>query len=119
MVKKVLLSAAIYNISGGLLIIFLLNYLGPMIGMPIFGPSLFRLFTGGAAITFGVGYFFAAKDFERQKLLVGLGAGLKYWAFLIALYCWWGQLISPFVFIAFGMVNLIFALLFSVICFRP
>ncbi|OFZ15081.1 MAG: hypothetical protein A2X86_07080 [Bdellovibrionales bacterium GWA2_49_15] len=113
MTKQVLIPAAIYNISGGVLIIFLLEFLGPIIGMPVFGPPLFRLFTGGAAITFGLGYLAAAQDFERHKFLVTLGAGLKYWAFLIAAYCLWTQTISLFVFLAFGVVNLLFALAFT------
>jgi len=47
--KGILFSASVYNITGGLLIIFLLDKIGPFVDFTDPGSMLFRLFVGGTA----------------------------------------------------------------------
>ena len=83
--KTTLIFAAAYNIFGGVAIIFFLEFLGPRIGFTDWGNMLFRLFVGGAATAFGIGYFAASRNLERNRTVVVYGTGIKYWAFVISL----------------------------------
>ena|ERR1039457_2444434 len=51
-----LILAAIYNIAGGLTLLFLLRLIAPLIHFNDSGPGLFRMFVGGTAVLFGVAY---------------------------------------------------------------
>ena len=68
--KIVLYAAAAFNISGGLLIIFLLETIAPFVRFAPPGNMLFRLFVGGTAITFGIAYFFTARRNPFDPYLV-------------------------------------------------
>ena len=111
--KRILLSASVYNITGGLLIIFLLDRIGPFVDFTNPGSILFRLFVGGTAITFGIGYLSLARGREGGTSFLYYGAGLKYWAFIISTYCFLFVDLSLQMLLAFGLPNLVFAVLFT------
>lgn len=111
--KGILLSASVYNITGGLLIIFLLDRIGPFVDFTDPGSMLFRLFVGGTAITFGIGYLNLGRGREGGSGFLYYGAGLKYWAFIISTYCFLSSDLSIQMLLAFGLPNLVFAVLFT------
>ena len=111
--KGILLSASVYNITGGILIIFLLDIIGPFVGFTNPGSMLFRLFVGGTAITFGIGYLNLGRGSEQRNTFLYYGAGLKYWAFVISMYCVLFSGLSLQMLFAFGLPNLVFAVLFT------
>lgn len=111
--KAVLLLASVYNVLGGLTIIFLLEVLAPFIGFEPRGNMLFRLFAGGTAITFGIAYFQLAYSGTFRTPILFFGNGLKYWAFIAALWCYLFFDLSISVLLGFGVGNLCFALLFT------
>ena len=111
--KLILFSASVYNITGGLLIIFLLDSIGPFVDFTNPGSMLFRLFVGGTAITFGIGYLNLGRAREQGIGFLYYGAGLKYWAFIISTYCFLSSGLSFQMLLAFGLPNLVFAVLFT------
>lgn len=111
--NRTLLSAAVYNISGGILIIFLLDWIGPFVDFTNPGSMLFRLFVGGTAITFGIGYLNLGRGRGEGSSFLYYGAGLKYWAFIISSYCFLFSDLSIQMVLAFGVPNLVFAILFT------
>ena len=111
--KQILFSASVYNITGGFLIIFLLDRIGPFVDFANPGSMLFRLFVGGTAITFGIGYLNLGRGQERGGGFLYYGAGLKYWAFIISTYCFLFSDLSIQMLLAFGLPNLVFAVLFT------
>jgi len=111
--KQILFSASVYNITGGLLIIFLLDSIGPFVDFTNRGSMLFRLFVGGTAITFGIGYLSLGRGREGGTSFLYYGAGLKYWAFIISMYCFLSGGLSLRMLLAFGLPNLVFAVLFT------
>ena len=111
--NRTLLSAAVYNITGGLLIIFLLDWIGPFVDFMNPGSMLFRLFVGGTAITFGIGYLNLGRGREGGNRFLYYGAGLKYWAFIISTYGYLSSDLSLQMLLAFGLPNLVFAVLFT------
>jgi hypothetical protein len=111
--KGTLLSASVYNITGGLLILFFLDIIGPFVGFTNTGSMLFRLFVGGTAITFGIGYLNLGRGAEGGSTFLYYGAGLKYWAFIISMYCFLSSDLSLQMLLAFGIPNFAFAVLFT------
>jgi hypothetical protein len=113
--KVVLLLASAYNIGGGVAIIFFLGALAPLIGFEPSTNMLFRLFVGGTTITFGIAYFNLTKAETYRAPILFYGTGLKYWAFVAALVSFLFFGLSASVLVLFGVVNLCFALLFTLI----
>lgn len=113
--RVVLASAAIYNLSGGIGIIFFLDTLAPILGFDPGSNMLFRLFVGGTAITFGLAYFYLCRSNVYRTPLLFFGTGLKYWAFVAAMvsYLFFGLPAS--VLVLFGFLNLCFAALFTIV----
>ena len=111
--QTILILAAIYNIAGGLTILFLLQFVGPWIHFTAFGPGLFRMFAGGTAVLFGSAYIAVLRDYRRNRPLLVCGTVLKYWAFAISLYGFLTSSLSLEVMVLFGLGNLIFAALFT------
>ena len=77
------------------------------------GSMLFRLFVGGTAITFGIGYLNLGRGREGGTRFLYYGAGLKYWAFMISTYGYLSSDLSLQMLLAFGLPNLVFAVLFT------
>jgi len=111
--KVVLLGAAAYNIGGALLILFLLERVAPLVGFAPLGNALFRLFVGGTALTFGIAYADLSRRPGGDLRLLYYGTALKYWAFLVSLYCFLFEGLSSQVLLLFGCGNLLFAVLFT------
>lgn len=113
--KIVLTLASIYNFIGSFGIIFFLDPLAPLIDFEPTGNMFFRLFVGGTGITFGLAYVHVLRSGTYRSPLLFLGAGLKYWAFIAALvsYRFFGLSLS--VLFMFGLLNLCFAVLFTLI----
>ena len=111
--KVTLILAAVYNIGGGLAIIFLLERIAASVHLEELGHMLFRLFTGGTAFVFGVAYASISKSYDRNRLVLTCGTALKYWAFLASLYCFLYYELSVEVLVLFGGINLVFAVLFT------
>jgi hypothetical protein len=114
-----LILAAIYNISGGMAILFLLRIIAPLIHFNDSGPGLFRMFVGGTAVLFGAAYIAVRRDYRRNRPLLVYGTILKYWAFAISLYGFLTSSLSLEVLLLFGIGNLIFAALFTHYLLRP
>jgi hypothetical protein len=113
--KLVLASAAIYNMTGGIAIIFFLHVLAPLLNFEPIGNMLFRLFVGGTAVTLGVAYLQIARAGVHRVPLLAFGTVLKYWAFLAALVSYFFFGLSAEVFVLFGVTNLCFAILFTLV----
>ena len=111
--RKILILAGVYNIAGGFTIIFLLDFVAPLLDFHDQGNMLFRLFAGGTAVAFGLGYLSASRNYEENRPIVYYGTGIKYWAFLVSLYCYVAHHLSAQVLLGFGGVNFVFALLFT------
>jgi hypothetical protein len=109
--------ASIYNVTGGLAIIFLLDVLAPLVSFEPLGNMLFRLFVGGTAVTFGLAYFHLAQSSTYRAPILFFGTGLKYWAFVAALLSYLFYGLSFSMLFLFGVANLCFALLFTFIIF--
>jgi hypothetical protein len=112
--KRILLSASLYNVSGGISIVFLLDVLAPLVGIAP-GNMLFRLFVGGTAITFGLAYLYVARSGRYREPILFFGTGLKYWAFVAAVISYAFYDLSLTMLLLFGIANLGFALLFTLI----
>src|ERR1039457_4942881 len=108
-----LILAAIYNISGGLTILFLLRLVAPLIYFNDSGPGLFRMFVGGTALLFGTAYIAVLRNYRENRPLLVYGTILKYWAFVISLFGFLTSSLSLQVLLLFGIGNLIFAALFT------
>jgi hypothetical protein len=117
--KATLLLAALYNISGGLTILFFLPFVAPLIHFNDSGPGLFRMFVGGTAILFGAAYIAVWRDYRANRPLLVFGTVLKYWAFAISLFGFLTGRLSVQVLVVFGIGNLIFAGLFTYYLLRP
>jgi hypothetical protein len=117
--QTTLILAAIYNITGGVTILFFLRLVAPLIHFNDFGPGLFRMFVGGTAVLFGAAYIAVLRDYRRNRPLLVYGTVLKYWAFAISLFGFLTSSLSLQVLLVFGVGNLIFAALFTHYLLRP
>lgn len=111
--RVTLIAAAAYNILGGVGILFLLPSIAPIIHFDPTGPALFRMFTGGTAVLFGIAYLAVSKDYWRNRPLLVCGTALKLWAFAISVFGYMTSALSPEVLLLFGVGNLLFAALFT------
>ena len=114
-----LILAAIYNISGGLTILFLLRLVAPLIYFNDSGPGLFRMFVVGTALLFEAAYIAVLRNYRENRPLLVCGTVLKYWAFAISLFGFLTLSLSVQVLFVFGIGNLIFAGLFTHYLLRP
>ena len=117
--RTIILLASLYNIAAGIGIIFLLHldFVANGFGINVAaGPEfmLFRLFVGGTTITLGIGYLNVFRNPSGSPSILVYGAGLKYWAFLISIYCWYSYGLSIAGLILFGLANLAFAVSFTI-----
>lgn len=117
--QATLILAAIYNILGGVTILFLLPLVAPLIHFHSFGPALFRMFAGGTAVLFGAAYLAVSRDYRQNRPMLVYGTVLKYWAFAISLFGFITSALSLRVLLLFGGGNLIFAVLFTRYLLRP
>ena len=117
--RTTLILAAIYNITGGVALLFLPRLIAPLIHFNDSGPGLFRMFVGGTAVLFGAAYIAVLRDYRRNRPLLVYGTVLKYWAFAISLFGFLTSSLSLQVLLLFGIGNLIFAALFTRYLLRP
>ena len=117
--RTTLIFAAVYNITGGVALLFLPRLIAPLIHFNDFGPGLFRMFVGGTAVLFGAAYIAVLRDYRRNRPLLVCGTVLKYWAFAISLFGFLTSSLSLQVLLLFGIGNLIFAALFTRYLLRP
>jgi len=113
MKKTILNCAAAYNLSGGFAIVFFLDALAPLVGLPLGMNMLFRHFVGGTAVIFGVAYSQLARSGNHGSPLLMYGTTLKYWAFVASLFSYWKFGLSVTMVLLFGVPYLIFAVLFT------
>ncbi len=121
--KLVLVFASLFNVIGGLIIIILLGISGFNSGLSD-SEVIFRLFTGGVAVTLGIGYFLSALGRADARTFLLYGGTIKYWAFFISIYAYLtnrlpitpflGFPFSDWVLYAMGFGNLVFAILFTI-----
>jgi len=116
--KNVPLAGAVFNLSGGICILFFLDFFGPLLNMDPSANMVFRLFVGGTAVVFGIGYINVFRDPKGYMSVLQHGAALKAWAFLISLYCFFQHDLSLLMLFGFGLTNLIFAMLFVIYIFK-
>ena len=117
--RTTLILATIFNIIGGLAILFLQGFIAPLIHFNDSGSGLFRMFVGGTAVLFGAAYIAVWQDYRRNRPLLVYGTVLKYWAFAISLFGFLTSSLSLQVLLLFGVGNLIFAVLFTHYLLRP
>lgn len=113
LVKSQLMVGAFVNITFGVLILCFPDFAGMIFQFDVMTNELFRLFVSGVAVGLGMcyGYVFV-KEPENLSILI-FGAGLKYWAFFITLYCFIVHNLSLIMFILFGIGNLGLAMAFT------
>jgi hypothetical protein len=108
-----LLIGGLLNINAGIQYLFFPQFVLAQTGFDIFANQLFRLFVSGVAVGLGIGYIYTY-IFEPENLsLLIFGTCLKYWAFIVSLYCFIAYNLSSVMFVQFGIGNLIIALFFS------
>lgn len=117
--QATLILAAIFNIIGGLAILFLQGFIAPLIRFHDSSSGLFRMFVGGTAVLFGAAYIAVWQDYRRNRPLLVYGTILKYWAFAISLFGFLTSSLSLQMLLLFGVGNLIFAVLFTRLLLRP
>ena len=112
--KHLFLIGAIWNfIVGGVFIVSspLVESLIPMFGMELPPSLIFYQTFSGYVIIFGIGFYFVARDINKNHAIVVLGAIEKFFVFLLFLiYFILGY--SNFLPILFIIVDLIFGCLF-------
>ncbi len=119
--RYILLIGAAFNVSGGLAIL-----LSMWVKIP-YGVKLpraesiapadyvqYRMFTAGAAFVFGALYYYLYKNPVYAMPFLVFGMALKYWAFLSSLVAYRRYRLPMDGLVAFGVSNLIVAILFSV-----
>lgn len=111
--QYILLGGAIFNFLGGINILVSFARLSSQEMKPS-DYAQYRLFTAGAAFTFGAIYFHLFQYPQYAMPFLIFGMCLKFWAFVVSLiaYTWYG-LPSRDLF-GFGVSNLIFSALFAV-----
>jgi hypothetical protein len=115
--EYILLGGAIFNFIGGVNIILLFAKLSSEQKANPPDYAQYRLFTAGAAFTFSGIYFYLFLNPHYAMPFLLFGIFLKSWAFLVSFlaYKWYGlPARGPLGFGAFGVCNLIFAILFVV-----
>jgi len=117
--QTTLILAAIFNLTGGLMILFFQRFIATLIHFNDFGPGLFGMFVGGTAVLFGAAYIAVWRDYRQNRPLLVYGTVLKYWAFAISLFGFLTSSLSVQVLLLFGGGNLIFAVLFTHYLLRP
>jgi len=117
--QTTLILAAIFNIIGGVTILFLQRFVGPLMHFNDSGPGLFRMFVGGTAVLFGAAYLAVWRDYRQNRPLLVYGTVLKYGAFAISLFGFLRLSLSLQMLLLFGVGNLIFAVLFTHYLLRP
>src|SRR3990172_5955080 len=119
--KSVLLVGACLNLVGGASI-FLSQFVEYPLSFPrVPSPAstdpvdymLYRLFTIGAAFTFGAIYIYLYLRPEYVHPFLFFGAALKYWAFTVSLIALVRYRLPVTVFLVFGVTNLVVAVLFT------
>lgn len=110
--KYIPLLGGVFNVVGGLVLVFLFRPVIQALGMSPIGHELWILFSGGTAVTFGAAYIRVFQRPTENLNLLKFGTGLKIWAFVIGLYCFLLGILPLMVFILFGVSNLALALLF-------
>lgn len=119
--KSVLLVGAALNFYGALIIpasmfVRIPNSFPSLKRGETINPSdyvLFRLFTAGAAATFGSLYLYLFVHPEHVVPFLIFGAALKYWAFLASAIAYARYQLPKRTFILFGCANLLVAVLFT------
>lgn len=112
--QYILLGGAIFNFVGGISIIVLFVPISSSEEMKPPDYTQYRLFTAGAAFTFGTIYFYLFQNPQFAVPFLIFGMFLKFWAFVASLvaYKWYGLSLKDLV--RFGISNLIFGGLFAV-----
>ena len=117
--QTTLILAAIYNLIGGVTILFLGRLIAPLVHFNDVGPGLFRMFAGGTAVLFGIAYLAVWRNYRQNRPLLVYGTALKYWAFAISLFGFFTSSLSLQMLLLFGVGNLFFAVLFTHYLLRP
>ncbi|OHD64870.1 MAG: hypothetical protein A2176_06065 [Spirochaetes bacterium RBG_13_51_14] len=113
LIKSQLLVGASANILFGVAILFFPRTFALLIQFNPLTNELFRLFVSGVAIGLGIGYaYIYIYEPDNLSLLV-FGMGLKYWAFIVTLYCFIVHDLSLLMFMLFGIGNFLLAVSFS------
>ena len=139
--KLFLLGAAAYNIIGGLAALLLV--ISIIVG--IYNPSpdlpssnielifqlqlLSSLFFSWVAIIFGIGYLQSARGKAPSRTFLMYGGAVKYWIFIIGIISFFrlpnlsiewlfGLRWPEFIFVGGGLINLLFAILFTILLMR-
>lgn len=120
--KVILLIGAVVNALGGISILSSMfstvPYSFPKLpARSAINPNdylLHRLFTAGTAFCFGSLYLYLYIHPEYAFPFLIFGMALKYWAFLSSLIAYVKSDLPVHLFVSFGLLNLIIALMFSV-----
>lgn len=112
--KVLFLFSAIFNVSIGITFLFAHQWLFSFIGFQLTNKPQYNVmveFSGLAITAFGVGYYFASKNFDKNQPIVWLGMMTKIAVFVLFSYHFYltPQMLPLFI---AGSCDLLFAVLF-------
>jgi hypothetical protein len=113
LIKSQLLVGASANILFGAAILLFPHIVLRLVQFNPMTNELFRLFVSGVAVGLGIGYVYIYIYEPDNLSLLAFGMGLKYWAFIVTLYCFIVHGLSLIMFILFGIGNFLIAVSFS------
>ncbi len=110
--QQLFLIGAIWNWSAAAVFAFGYKILFSLFDMalPLY-PAFFIMFLG-LAFVFGIGYFWVSKDIHKNHDIVRMGIIAKIFVFVALMWAWIsGQI--PLILTGAGVVDLVFAVLYS------
>ena len=112
--EYILLGGAIFNFVGGAIILAKFVTLSEAQKGNPSDYAQYRLFTAGAAFTFGAIYFYLFQNPQYAMPFLVFGMCLKFWAFLVSLFAYVRCGLSLNDLFSFGISNLIVGGLFAI-----
>ena len=116
--REMFLVSAFWNWGAGALFLIFQKPLFALYGMPQLTYPIFFQMVCISVIAFGLGYYWVYRDLTSNRGIVQLGAALKIAVFLFFAYYYWAGTLH-WSFLASGLVDLVFALLFIAFLCRP
>jgi hypothetical protein len=116
--QYILLGGAVFNFLGAVSIIVSFATLSASQKASPSDYPQYRLFTAGAGFTFSAMYFYLFQNPQYAMPFLLFGMCLKLWAFIVSLFSYRRYGLPLKDLFAFGVSNLVFAVLFAIYLFN-